>query len=83
MEHVTTEQTRGGTGQGIRNSGHERYKVESNDKGLREQRDEFQGKVGRPTLIAVFSVSPEKQWETTRLQTRIAGLSTELLCLHS
>ena len=43
MEHVGTEQTCWGTGQGIGNSGHERYKVEGNDKGLREQRDEFQG----------------------------------------
>jgi len=83
MEHVAAEQTCGGTGQGIGNSGHERYKVEGNDKGLREQKDEFHGEGGWLTLIAVLSVSPEKQWETTRPQTRIAGLSTELLCVHS
>ena len=83
MEHVTTEQTRGGTGQGIGNSGHERYKVEGNDKGLREQGTNFRARGGWLTLIAVFSVSPEKQWETTRLQTRIAGLSAEMLCVHS
>jgi hypothetical protein len=44
IEHVTTEQTCGGTGQGIGHSGHERYKVEGKWQRVARARDAFQGK---------------------------------------
>jgi hypothetical protein len=37
-------------------------------KGLREQGTNCLARGGWFTLIAVFSVSPEKQWKTTRIK---------------
>jgi hypothetical protein len=56
-----------------------RWKVMT--KGCESKGTNFRARGGWHTLIAVFSVSPEKQLETTRLQTRIAGfVSGSALC---